>query len=528
MRRIVFVIVVFVMAFAVAFPLTALPIANAQDNSTVTMAFIEGEPGSLDPVVADTINEFLVLRNVYEGLVSYDPKTLQPIPSLAEKWDVSKDGLTYTFHLRSGIKFHNGRTLTAHDVKYSLERLANPELGKSYTRFLLDGVKGIEAVVKGTAKEVEGLKAVDDQTFEITLSHPVASFLNQLTLPGGFIVPKEAAEKADFAQKPVGTGPYKFVQWVRKHQVNLEANTDYWGNQASVKFVVLRVMPESAQQVEAFKTDKVDVSLVPAFLLQSLQNDPKLAAQIQEVAPLAVTFLVLNLKDPALSKVEVRQALNIAIDRQALLKTVLKGQGSPAEGVIPPLLAAYQSELPFNHDVEAAKQLLAKAGYAGGLDLEVSLATDETDKRMMAVIQSQLAEAGINLTINSMDKATFDTNRKACQGQMFVNTWTGDYADPENFTTLLIDTSTMRASCGYGEYSGVDQVKALLDQGSGMQPGADRDAVYRKAQDTAMSNAINVPIYFRSKSALISDKLEGAYLDATLSINFADISIKGQ
>src|SRR5689334_15219188 len=168
MKRFFLIIVVLLMALS-----ASIPAVMAQDTpSTVTMAFVEGEPGSLDPVVADTINDFLVLRNVYEGLVTYDPKTLQPMPSLAEKWDISADGLTYTFHLRSGVKFHNGRVLTAKDVKYSLERLANPELGKSYTRFLLDGVKGIDAVVKGTAKEVEGLKVIDDQTFEITLSHP--------------------------------------------------------------------------------------------------------------------------------------------------------------------------------------------------------------------------------------------------------------------------------------------------------------------------------------------------------------------
>ncbi len=505
----------------------SFPVAKAQDNpATVTMAFVEGEPGSLDPVVADTINEFLVLRNVYEGLVSYDPRSLQPVPALAEKWDVSADGLTYTFHLRSGVKFHNGRVVTAQDVKYSLERLANPQLGKSYTRFLLDGVKGIDAVVKGTAQEVEGLKVVDDQTFQISLSHPVASFLNQLTLPGGFVVSKEAAEKADFAENPVGTGPYKFVQWVHKHQVNLEANPDYWGGQPQVKYVVLRVIPDSLQQVDSFKSGKIDITVVPSFLLQRLQSDPALAAQLHEIAPLAVTYLVLNLKDPALSKLAVRQALNMAIDRDELLQTVLKGQGSAAQGVIPPLLAAYDTNLPFQHDHDAIKKLLADAGYTDGLNLEVSLATDETDKRMMAIIQSQLADAGINLTINSMDKTTFDTNRKVCNGQLFVNTWTGDYADPEDFTTLLIDSSTMRSSCGYGEYNGVTDVKSLLLKASEMQPGTDRNAMYRQAQQIAMQNAINVPIYYRSKSVLVNSAFEGAYVDATLSINFADITIK--
>src|SRR4051794_580635 len=149
MKRLVTVLFILMLA------VVSLPVSAQAEHSrtTVTMAFIEGEPGSLDPQVADTINEFLVLRNVYEGLVSYDPHTLQPIPALAEKWDVSADGTVYTFHLRQGVKFHNGRALTAQDVKYSLERLANPDTGKSYTTFLLDNVKGIQPVRDGAVKE---------------------------------------------------------------------------------------------------------------------------------------------------------------------------------------------------------------------------------------------------------------------------------------------------------------------------------------------------------------------------------------
>ncbi len=526
MKRLFLFAALCLLVVPLSMPLSLVAAKSQAGTETVTMAFAEGEPGSLDPHIADTINDFLVLRNVYEGLVNYNPKTLQPTPGLAEKWDISADGLVYTFHLRAGVKFHNGRTLTAKDVKYSLERLANPQTGKSYTRFVLDSVKGVDAVVKGTAKEVEGLKVVDDQTFVITLSQPVASFLNQLTLPGAFIIPQEAAEKANFGENPVGTGPYKFVQWVHKSQINLEANTDYWGKAPNIKYVVLRVIPDSLQQVNDFKAGKIDITLVPAFQLQRLQSDATLSPQLQEILPLAVTYLVLNLHDPALSKFEVRRALNIAIDRQGLLKSVLKGQGSEAQGVIPPLLSAYEKDLPFKYDQDAAKQLLAKAGYANGLKLEISLATDETDKRVMGVIQAQWADIGVELTINSMDKKTFDTNRKVCQGQMFVSTWTGDYADPEDFTTLLLDSSAMRSTCGYGEYPGVADVKALLTQGSAMLPGAERDNVYRKAQRIATDNAINIPIYFRSQSALIKSTLTGAYLDATLAINFADISFK--
>jgi peptide/nickel transport system substrate-binding protein/oligopeptide transport system substrate-binding protein len=520
-RLIVILIVVVLTAGAIAAPVHA-----DASKTTVSVAFVEGEPGTLDPQVAETINEFLVLRNVYEGLVSYDPHTLQPTPALAESWDISKDLKVYTFHLRQGVKFHNGRAVTAQDVKFSLERLANPETGKSYTTFLLDSVKGIDAVRKGTAKEVEGLKVLDDKTFEITLSNPVASFLNQLTLPGAFVVPQEATTQADFNSNPVGTGPYKFVQWVRRKQVTLEANTDYWGGAPKVPYIALKVIPNSLQQISDFKAGKVDITLVPPFELQKMQSDTTLSGQLQEVPPLAVSYLIINLHDPILSKVEVRKALNMAIDRDGLLTGVLKGQGHAAEGMYPALLSAYDDSHPFPHDAAAVKDLLTKAGYGNGFDLSVNLATDETDKRVMGVIQTQLAEFGITLTVNSTDKNTYDTLRKVCEGQLFVSTWTGDYADPDNFAVLLTDTSAMRQSCGYGQYEGVDEVKSLMAQASAMLPGADRDAVYRKAQKIAMDQAISIPIYFRSQSALISTTLDGAFVDATLGINFANISFK--
>lgn len=522
MKQLTVSIMLLLSLFCAAFP---APTLAQHSPTTVTMAFVEGDPGSLDPQIADTINDFLVLRNVYEGLVNYDPKTLQPVPCLAEKWEISPDGNVYTFHLRQGVKFQNGRIVTAKDVKYSLERLANPATGKSYTKFLLDSVEGIDAVRGGQASEVRGLRVVDEYTFEITLVHPVASFLNQLTLPGAFVVPQEVAEKPDFAQNPVGTGPFRFVQWVRQQQVTLEANPDYWGTPPSIKFVVLRVIPNSLQQVDDFKAGKVDITVAPPFELPNLQRDPDLASQLEEIPPLAITYLILNLKDPALSKAEVRRAINLGIDREALLNSVLKGQGRSAQGIFPPVLSAYDDSAPFPYDPATARQLLAGAGYGNGLQLSAILATDEADKRVMSAIQAQLADIGVDISINSTDKTTADTLRKACNGQMFVSTWTGDYADPDDFAPILISSTLTGTACGYTQYDGVREVSALLAQASAMQPGPERDSVYRQAQKLAMERAIIVPIYYRSKTVLVSAALKGAYLDATLSVNFANITI---
>src|SRR4051812_27081541 len=189
MKRLSLLLAVLLLVSALA-PLGAVN-AQADKATTVTMAFIEAEPKGLDPQAAQTVDEFQVLYNVYEGLVTYDSKTLNPVPGLAEKWDISKDGLVYTFHLHKGVKFHNGREMTADDVKYSLERLGNPDTGTSYTSLLLNNVVGFKDMRDKDKKNptLAGVKAVDPLTVEITLTAPTASFLNQLTLPGAFVIP---------------------------------------------------------------------------------------------------------------------------------------------------------------------------------------------------------------------------------------------------------------------------------------------------------------------------------------------------
>jgi ABC-type transport system substrate-binding protein len=351
MKRLSLLLITILILSAIA-PLSV----NAQDDkaTTLTMAFFENEPKTLDPQAAQQLDEFQVLYNVYEGLVTYDSKTLAPVPGLAEKWDISKDGTVYTFHLRKGVKFQNGREMTADDVKYTFNRLANPNTGTSYTSLLLNNVKGFSELRASYVKpkdaatptpepvaDLAGVKVIDPQTVEFTLTAPTASFLNQLTLVGGFIVPKEAAEVKDFTEKPVGTGPYMLKEWVRQDHLTLVANPDYWGKAPAIKTAVIRVIPQQSQQVIEYEGGNLDVAIAPEPDLPRLRDDAKLSKELQSIPILSVFHLRVNLNDPVMSKPEVRVAFAMAIDRDTIIKTVLGGQGSPAHGVIPPGLSAY-------------------------------------------------------------------------------------------------------------------------------------------------------------------------------------------
>ncbi len=501
--------------------------AQADKATTVTMAFLEAEPKTLDPQAAQTLDEFQVLYNIYEGLVSYDPKTLSPVSGLAEKWDISKDGLVYTFHLRAGVKFHNGRVMTADDVKYSFERLGNADTGTSYTSLLLNSVKGFSDMraKDNKAQTLAGVKVVDPQTVEITLTAPVASFLNQLTLPGGFIVPKEAVG-ADFNQKPVGTGPYKLDKWVRQDQMTLVANADYWGGAPAVKTAIMRVIPESSQQVIEYEGGNIDIAIAPEPDLPRLRGDAKLSKELQNIPILSTFFLRVNLNDPVMSKPEVRQAFAMAIDRDAIIKTVLNGLGTPAHGIFPPGLTAYDKNYnPFPHDIAKAKDLLAKAGYKDGVDIEVRTGQVETENRVLAAIQQQVAEAGIRLKINSTEASLYTKDRGDCKMQLGTISYSQDYADADDFTPQLYRTSGGLQKCGYDKYPGADQVQKLLAQGSAMPLGADRDAVYRQIEKTALDIGVIIPIYHGTRNVLINPRLGGTVVDNNSFVRFAMVTL---
>src|SRR5258708_1485098 len=244
MKRIRFVLLTLLLALTLS--LGARVPATAQGEKVLRVALQEGDANSLDPQQLQTLGEGQILSNIYEGLVQYDPKTLQPVAAIAEKWDISSDGLKYTFHIRKGVKFHNGRELTADDVLYTFNRLGNKKVATTYAvSIILGSIAGYADVDSGKATELSGVKVIDPQTVEITLSASNSAFLPILTMQQAVIIPKEAADKPDtFATNPVGTGAFKFVEWKRQEQVTLEAFPDYWRGKAKIDKAIMRVIPE--------------------------------------------------------------------------------------------------------------------------------------------------------------------------------------------------------------------------------------------------------------------------------------------
>ena len=344
----------FMLALLVIAPVSVF----AQDASSITVAFNESQPNTIDPAAVTSVDGFMVTRNICEGLTTYDPETLAPMPGLAESWTISPDGLVYTFKLRQGVTFSDGSTFDADDVKYSFDRLADPNFGTSYTAGLAlgnvvgwaDARPSNPSVGEGTAtpspippaQGLSGVEVVDPSTVKITLNSPQSSFLIVLTLPGAFILAQDLT--VSDTTGPVCTGPYTVTDWVQQDHMTLQANPNYWGGAPDVQQVTIRVIPEASSQVIEFEAGNLDIAVAPEADLPRIRDDANLSSQLASIPTLSLFNLRINLNDPLLSDVRVRKAFAMAIDRQTIVDTVLQGQGSPAYGLYPPGLSTYDFE----------------------------------------------------------------------------------------------------------------------------------------------------------------------------------------
>jgi oligopeptide transport system substrate-binding protein len=499
---------------------------TAQGEKVVRLALPEGDANSLDPHQLFTLAETQILNQVYEGLVQYDQKTLQPVPALAEKWELSADGLKYTFHLRKGVKFHNGREFTADDVKFTFNRLIDAKVATTYARSIVIGsIAGFADADAGKATELSGIKVVDPQTVEITLSAPNSAFLPILTMTQAVIVPKEATTDAKkFAESPLGTGPFKFVEWKRQEQITLVANPDYWRGKPQIDRAILRVIPEKSAAMVEFTAGNLDMVSVPPPDIARVRADASLKDRLQDIGVLSSWWMFLNLNQAPLDNVKVRQALNYAVDRDSIVKSVLQGQGVPSNGPIPIGLSPYDPNYKFySFDLDKAKQLLTEAGFPNGIDLEIRTWTDETENRTLLAIQATWAKANIRAKITRSEYTAYINDMTPCHMQIGTYSWTADYADADNFTLGMmgLGNPTM-AGCGFGKIPNYEEParKALT-----LPLGKERDALYQQFEKAAVENAVGVFVYYFGRTLLVAPNVKGAWLDALSMIRLYPISI---
>ena len=390
------------------------------------------DPRSLDPAFSTDVPTGEVSALLFDNLTRFDVDG-RLVPGLATRWDVDSSGRTYTFHVRSGAAFHDGRPVTAADVRASYLRALSPASlgGRAWPLFPILGARAFNA---GKAGDVEGMRLVDDSTLAFTLEEPLNIFPKLLAMPATGIVPTPTPE--DFDQQPVGSGPWRFVSWSHDDAIVLVRNDGYWGGAALADSLRIRIIPEPLTQAAEYESGGLSVVEIPFG--ETRRWEAARPAELERRPAIRDLYIAINTKRGPLADVRVRQALNHAIDVSTLLETVMAGRGVRAGGVIPPGVAGYDSTLrPYPFDPAKARALLAAAGYPKGFSLRLWRSQRAELARIAQSVQQSLEQVGVSVEIIQRDASSARAAVRKGEADLFLTDWYADYPDPENFTYPL-------------------------------------------------------------------------------------------
>ena len=464
----------------------------ATDGGKITLLF--RDPPTLDPHLAEDNISGILVNELFGGLVTIEPFNFSVAPDLASSWDISEDGTVYTFHLRPDAKFHDGRPVTAQDVKWSLERVADPELVSPVVDQYLNDVIGVQAKLRGEADSVEGVKVIDDQTVQITIDAPKSYFLAKLTYPTAFVLDQTNVEgNEDWIRSPNGTGPFRLAQYDVGEVMRLARNDFYHLGPPHLDEVELQLSGGSSMIL--YENDEIDVTGVGlADLERVLDPGSPLNPQVQPYpARFTTSYVGLNVSEPPLDDPKFREALNLAVDRDQIATVVYDGAVRPAKSIIPPRFPAYNPDLnPYPYDPERARQVLQESKYGGDLDnlprMTLSISGSfgaAVPLGLEVMLQSWERELGIQVEIQQTEWATFLQDVNAKRYQMFSMSWGADYPDPENFLDLLFHSESEGNRTNYSN-SAVD---ALLEQARVEQDQTARFELYNRIERMILEDA---------------------------------------
>jgi len=467
---------------------------------------ISSEPTSLDEEQISDYNSDRVASEIYDTLVRFQDEGLQVEPGLATSWDISADGLTYTFHLRDGVKFQDGTDFNADAVVWNYNRMMNPSAPGYDT--------GTYAYAETLFGEVADCKAPDAKTVVFTLKEPFAPFLATMAMTQFSINSPTAVMKygKDYTRNPVGTGPYKFVSWTAGTEVKLEANPDYWRGAPKVKTLIYRFITDNNVRQNEFENGSINVlvDIIPDNLA-ALKSNTKYT--VYEGESLHTWYLSLNCYTKPFNDARVRQAFMYAIDRQAIVDNILQGTGTLANNFLPPVTPFYTEDVTkYSQNIDKAKQLLAEAGQSNlTLDFYVpeSGSGMQQADAMATAIQSDLAKAGVTLNIQKLEWGAYlDKMFQPPETQdMLIGeiSWISDNGDPDNFLRVLLGGDQFPPAGFNSSYWKNDEFDAAITQGKTSSDEATRKAAYVKAQQIMMDQVPVIPVD-HEKQIVVYDK----------------------
>ncbi|MBI3970269.1 MAG: peptide ABC transporter substrate-binding protein [Chloroflexi bacterium] len=485
---------------------------------------------SLDPLQALSVLEAEYIVHIFSGLTSLNEK-LEVVPDLAEKWQASNDGRTYTFTLRKGAKFHDGRELKAADVKYSLERATDPAQAAPIVETYLGDIAGAKERLKGQANDLSGVKVRDDVTVEITLVEPRVYFPAKLTYPVAYVVDRANVESggAQWWIRPNGTGPFRVREAKPNERLVFGRNDVYYGQKPALTEV--HFLPTSP--LAAYEADDLDLAIVELADIERVtdKSDP-LSRELRVRAELDVHYLGFNVAAKPFDDPKVRQAFNHALDRDKIANVTLKKTVAKANGILPPGMPGHSDKIKgLDFDVSRARQLIAESSYREAKNFpEIVLHIMGTRTNAPAEITAMVAmfkqNLGVDVRVRQMDRNAFlDTLAKGKDRfQMFYTGWVADYADPQNFLDVLFHS---KSGENHTQYANPD-VDRLLERARIERDHATRMRHYSEAEAQIVKDSPWVPLWHSRRYILVKPHVHGYSAPPVVLPWLKTISIKGR
>ena len=495
---------------------TASSSAPAAGDTTGSAEPLEGgrfvrlyvDPPTLDPHLTTDATSAQVIVEVFGGLVTID-RNLDVVPDLAESWDISADGRVYTFRIRPDAVFHDGKPVTAEDVRWSLERATDPLTEAPNVDQYLGDIVGVDAKLAGDVLEISGVRVINERTIEITIDASKSFFLAKMTYPTAFVLDREniEANPKNWFRKPNGTGPFKMTEYKVGETLILSRHDAYHLGPAKVAEV--EMILSGGTSMLMYENDEIDIAGVGlADLDRLLEPSHSLNAELTRAAPsFSVQYIGLNVNEPPLDDVKVRQALNLAIDKREIATIVLGDQVVPAKGILPPGFPGFSESVSgYKFDPIKAKQLLLESKYGNDLDNlpPITITTPGSFGANvsldMEVVQAMWEKnLGITTEFQQTEFATFLKDLNKRRFQMFDIGWIADYPDPENFLDILFYSDSSNNHTNYNN----PEVDALLEKARVETDETLRFSIYNEVEQTILDDAPWIPLWYSGERYLL-------------------------
>ena len=490
---------------------------NAPQGGEMIVTY-QDDVATLDPAIGYDWQNWSMIKSLFDGLMGYEPGTTTLRNELAETYDVSEDGQTYTFTLKDGIKFHNGREIVADDVKYSLERVTDPKTRSPGAGFF-GMIEGFDTWNAGEGEGLSGVRVVDDKTVEITLSRPDATFGHVMALNFASIVPREAVEEAgeDFGRRPVGSGAFRLAEWTPGQQLVFERFGEYHRDGVpKLDRVSFNIGLEPTVALLRIQNGDADVpgdGIPPAQFLQVV-NDAEYEDQIVEGGQLQTGYITMNTQTAPFDNVDVRKAVNMAINKDRIVQ-MINNRAVPANQPLPPSMPGYAEDYEgYEYDPEAARQMLADAGFPDGFETELFVMNVDPNPRIAQAIQQDLSEIGITAGIRSLAQANvIAAGGEADQAPMIWSggmAWIADFPDPSNFYGPILGCAgAVPGGWNWSWYCNEEIDARAADADAMVGDAAAREDAWRQIYVDIMADAPWVPVFNEQRFTLHSDAVAG-------------------